>query len=482
MSNTFRMGFARINIDPPLGIAMRGYYKPRYASSILSSLYINAAAFSMQDAQTPEKRWDPDTGEYRETKRSGSNANAVVVLSVDNCGLTARECGQFRAYIAQGTGLRAENIVLHSTHTHTGPYTDSGDSSHFADLQKEEIDTYRSFLQSRLRDAAKMALADMTPTKMGVITGQAPDRVAYIRRYKMKDGSTMTCPPIADPNIDHPIGEPDPRVHLLRFDRAGAESIVIMNYGLHADCLNLDAVSADWPGWMAETFEAAYPGTKVMFLNGCEGDVGSTHVFPEGGDMNDTKISFDNEMKSEGMARFVGRALAGTLLQIYDKAEFVDVDEIAVLCHTVTVPANTATAEQLALAKEYHALHIAGRDSEIPYTAMELTTVVAEAERMLRYENGPDHFDLPLTGIRLGPVALVGIPGEPFTDIGRQLKNAEGWKCIMPMCLTNGSEGYFPMMDAFAEGGYEARSSRYRGGVAEAIIEGGIRLLNALRS
>ena len=84
MSNTFRMGFARINIDPPLGIAMRGYYKPRYASSILSSLYINAAAFSMQDAQTPEKRWDPDTGEYRETKRSGSNANAVVVLSVDN--------------------------------------------------------------------------------------------------------------------------------------------------------------------------------------------------------------------------------------------------------------------------------------------------------------------------------------------------------------------------------------------------------------
>ena len=52
---------------------------------------------------------------------------------------------------------------------------------------------------------------------------------------------------------------------------------------------------------------------------------------------------------------------------------------------------------------------------------------------------------------------------------------------IMPCALTNGSMGYFPMQSAFDEGGYEARSSNYKAGVAEAIIEGGKALLDEMR-
>lgn len=479
--NEFQVGFSRKNIDPPLGIPLKGYYKPRYASGVLSSLYVNAAALSLGERKSPEKQWNPATGNYDARPVSGSNDGIIVLLSVDHCGLHAAECRRLCHAVASESGVPVENIIVQCTHTHTAPVTDSASEAYFTQTDKVKIERYLDFLQQRLCDAANEAIADLKPARMGVITGYAPDRIAYIRRYRMKDGSTMTCPPVNDPQIDHPIGELDQQVHVLRFDRSGADAIVMVNYGLHADCLNLDQVSADWPGWMAETFERAYPGTRVMFLNGCEGDVGSTHVFPEGGDMNDTLISFDNEMKSPGMARFVGRAMAGTILQVYDKAEFVDVDAIHV-CHLdLNVPANKPDPKDLPLARKYIALHDAGKDGEIPYTAMELTTVVAEAARMLKYENGPDAFSLPLTGIQIGPVALLGIPGEPFTDIGRQIKKAKGWKCIMPMCLTNGSEGYFPMKDAFEEGGYEARSSCYKAGVAEAIVDGSIQLLDALK-
>ena len=51
----------------------------------------------------------------------------------------------------------------------------------------------------------------------------------------------------------------------------------------------------------------------------------------------------------------------------------------------------------------------------------------------------------------------------------------------MPCCLTNGSQGYFPMQSAFDEGGYEARSSNYKPGVAEAIIAGAKELLAQLQ-
>ena len=132
-------------------------------------------------------------------------------------------------------------------------------------------------------------------------------------------------------------------------------------------------------------------------------------------------------------------------------------------------------------AHAYKALHEAGRDADIPYTAMELTTVVAEAIRMCNLEDGPEAFQLELTGVRIGDVALIGLPGEPFTDIGRQLKKAAGWRLVLPCCITNGYEGYFPTQDAYAEGGYEARSSVYRAGVAETLIEEGVALLDGMR-
>ena len=291
----------------------------------------------------------------------------------------------------------------------------------------------------------------------------------------------MTCPPVGDPNIDHPIGTLDQRVHVLRFDREGGESVVLVNYGVHADTINGELISSDFPGWMRRTLEAALDGVQCMFIPGAQGDVGSTHVFPEGGDMNDTEISFDNEMKSPGMARFVGRALAGTVLQVYDKVEYIPVDKLQILNKTITVPANVPKPEDMPLAHKYNDLHNAGWDDLIPYEAMELTTVVAEAARMCRLEHGPYSFDLTLTGLRIGDVAMVGIPGEPFSETGKQIKAIGGWKAIMPCALVNGAQGYFPVKSAFDEGGYEARSTNYTSGVAETLVQGTRDLLEEMK-
>lgn len=449
----FHVGYASVNINPTLGIAIRGYYVPRFARGYLDDLEASALALQLGDRQ-------------------------VILISVDSCGLNAAMVNRYRSAIEKATGVKAEDLFLTATHTHTGPFLQHCDVFEADDAP---ILRYADFLEERLIDLVKLAVADLKPARMGFIQGQAPDRIAYIRRYKMKDGTTWTCPPINDPNIDHPIGELDQRVNVLRFDQEGGESIVILNYGVHADTINGDLLSSDWPGWTRRTIAKALDGVKVMCLVGAQGDVGSTHVFPSGGDMNDTEISFDNEMKSPGMARFVGRALAGTILQVYDKAEYVDVDRLQILHRTVDIPANRPAPEDLPRAHLYKELHDAGRDADIPYTAMELTTVVAEALRMCELEHGPDAYHLELTGVQIGPVALVGIPGEPFTGIGVQIKEAEGWSMILPCCLTNGSEGYFPMQDAFDEGGYEARSSRFRPGVAERVIAGGKSLLREMK-
>ncbi|MBQ3556982.1 MAG: hypothetical protein IJA11_04220 [Oscillospiraceae bacterium] len=452
--NTLKVGYAGVNINPPLGIGIYGYFVPRFAQGFVDDLEAHAMALSCGEAP-------------------------CLLIGVDNGGIDADIVDRFRAAMAKAANIPVENIFLHTTHTHTGPLMRVYPDMFEAD--EEPIARYVTFLEERLCDLAVLAIADMKPARMGFAVGHAPDRIAYIRRYRMKDGSTMTCPPINDPNIDHPIGELDQRVNVLRFDQEGGQSIVVLNYGVHADCVNGDLICADWPHWVRKTVAAALDGTKVLCIVGAQGDVGSTHVYPDGGDMNDTEISFDNEMKSPGMARFIGRALAGTILQVYDKVEYVDVDKVSMLHHIVEVKANTPTPEELPLAREYFKLHEEGRDDLIPFEAMELTTVVAEAGRMVRLADGPDTFKLELTGLRIGGVAFVGIPGEPFTGIGVGIKDNEGWDLILPACLTNGNEGYFPMKDAFDEGGYEARSSNYVSGVAEDIIAGGSKLLAEMR-
>ncbi len=432
---------------------MHGYYVPRYAKGFIDDLTASAISFS----------------------KCGNN---FLIVSVDNCSISAELTKRCAAAIEKASGIPKENVFLSATHTHTGPF--SSPTTAFK-VDEGEINKYVDFLVDRIADLAKLAKADMKPARMGYATGHAPDRISYIRRYKMKDGTTQTCPPINDPNIDHPIGELDRRVHILRFDREGGNSVVILNYGIHTDTIGGELISSDFCGWMKRTVKAALDGVETMFIPGIQGDVGSTNVHPLPGDMNDTEISFDNEMKSPGMARFIGRALAGTILQVYDKVAYVDVNDIRLISRDLAVEANIPTKEELTLAKKYKELHDAGRDDLIPFEAMELSTVVAEALRMVRLENAPSHFHLEILGLRLGPVAMIGIPGQPFTPVGVAIKDTPGWDMIMPSSMTNGNDGYFPMLDSYREGGYEARTSSYKAGVSEAIIEYSKNILKELR-
>ena len=205
------------------------------------------------------------------------------------------------------------------------------------------------------------------------------------------------------------------------------------------------------------------------------------NVPPTGGYLNDMFLDFDDVARGYNHAQYMGRVVAGGVMQAFDKVQYVDVDSMKVMQRIIQVPSNKCDPSELPEAHRIHALHLAGRDAELPYEGMMLTTKVAEAARKVRLENGPDSFDMLLSGIRLGNMAFVGIPGEPFMGVGKALKETDGWDLVIPTCLTNGADGYFPMMDAYQEGGYEAGSSPFKAGVAEQIIREGQVLLAQLR-
>ena len=450
MENQLYAGFARSNITPSIGTPIIGYYIERRAEGVLDELEVNAVAFK-------------------------NGASSAIIMSIDNCGLGKAKLDPIRKKISELTGVSADGVFIHCTHTHTGP----GASLTFGD-NDEILKEYWIMLERKCIDAAYLAMQDIKPAKIGYGIGEAK-RIAFIRRFRMKDGSIMTNPGVNNPDIVAPIGEVDERVNVVRIDRENAESIVIANFGNHPDTVGGSLISADWPGFTRRFVEKAIENTKCICLNGMQGDVNHVNVHPTGGDFNDMFNDFDGCSRGYGHARHIGRVLAGAVMQVYDKVNYVESDEIKFLKEDVDIPSNMPTAEELPLARKYVELHRTGKDSEIPYKGMMLTTVVAEAERMLQLEHGPEFFTLPITVVKIGKIAFVGLPGEPFTGIGRAVKDTEGYDLILPCCCTNHSAGYFPMTDAYTEGGYEARGSRFKAGVADRVIEKSKEMLKKLK-
>lgn len=444
---TLKVGFNRVDVTPMLGVKISGYYKERIADGVLDNLEVSTVAYECGDKK-------------------------AIMLSVPHCGLKREIIADFAAAITEATGLNKEQILIHATHTHTGPWVRPENMN---DLET----TYKATLTRKLADSARMALDDLSPAKMGFGMGTAPN-VSFVRRFRMKDGSLQTNPGVNNPDIVAPVGDIDDSVNVIRFDRECGDTVVVVNFANHPDVVGGNKISADWPGMLTHEVEHTLPNTKCAFFNGAQGDVNHVNVHPTGGYLNDMFMDFDDVARGYKHARYIARVVLGGVLQAFDKVEYVDVDSISYVQNTINMPSNRPDPADLPEAERINALHEAGKDAELPYKGMMLTTVVAEAARMLRLKDGPDAFDMELSGLRVGPVAFVGIPGEPFNGIGKGIKAAGTHRMILPMCLTNGSEGYFPMQDAYDEGGYEARSSNFKSGVAEFIIKHSTELLKEL--
>ncbi len=457
MKTGLQAGFARVNVNPPLGIDVNGYYVKRNAEGFLDDLEVNALAVKNGD-------------------------KTILLMAIDNVGIGANY-PDFMQAISDRTSLPIEAIFLHCTHTHTGPSTIAplGCAKGEGDVAEQKlIDDYREFLLNRCMDVATMALADLKPAKMGYGVGLAPN-IAFVRRYRMKDGSVKTNPGVLNPDIVEPIGKVDEKVSVVRFDRDGAETIVLTNMGNHPDTVGGSLISGDWPTLTRHFVEKSLDNTKCIFFNGTQGDVNHVNVHPTKGDFNGMFNDFDGCSRGYEHTKYMARVVTAGVLQAYDKVNYVDDDEIRFMQKTYQIPSNMPDPKDLPLAEKYVKLHKEGRDDEIPYKAMMLTTVVAEANRMVRLKDGPEFFPFLLSAVSIGNVALIGIPGEPFNAVGRALKETEGYDLVIPCCITNGYRGYFPMQDSYDEGGYEARSSSFKAGVGEKIVAYGQELLKEMK-
>lgn len=449
-----KAGFARLDITPPFGYNLVGYFHPRPADGIITPLYVNAVVI--------------DDGEKR-----------AALVTLDAEGATAACTGEMREYTAQMTGIDPDAVFISCIHTHQaiGIYAMGG---------------FHDIVKTRVADAVKLAIDDLKDAKAYIARSKA-EGVAFVRLYRMKDGTTKTNPGlISGPNVAGPIGTPDEEVQLLKFTREGAADIAVVQFQMHPDVIGGTKICHDWPGFVRTYLEKALSdeadghGVHAICFNGAQGD--TAHV-------DRTRVMEGILDKRGGVShsRHIAKVIAGAVMGAYTYAEEVSSDKVfykrqEILVNGVKKP----TPEELALAWEVFNAYAdgaakakaegrdqwdGGKDAIKDYPI----DIVA-ARRAIGLSKGPDVYTLNLSSVGFGDVCFVGFPGEPFTEIGRQTKARSPFKMTFPCCMTNGQEGYFPMKEVFGDvKGYEASSTKFEIGTAERLIEEAAALTEELK-
>ncbi|MBE6966079.1 MAG: hypothetical protein E7441_08620 [Ruminococcaceae bacterium] len=440
-----KSGFSRLDITPLLGVTIPGYFNKRTASGVLDPIYATAVAF--------------DDGEKR-----------AVIIGLDNIGINQIMLDEIRNIITEKCKIAREGIFISCTHTHLGP----GVAKKAVNEGKEEKEIYENpeytaFLKNRLCDLVSIAIKDFAETKMYYIHGRA-ENVAFIRRFRIKDGSIKTNPPLGCPDVVEPVGKADEQSSLLILKRSGKPEIGIVNFQVHPDTIGGDEISADYVKFVRDTYERSIPNSKCLYINGANGNLNHRDVLGVNGAL-------------EGYARteHMGRKIAMSVISNYHAAKKLDGDKISFANKSVMVRYNKGKESEIADALQTVKMY-REKSPETDEEFQELKKVVPMyVPKALRIVSNIDREEkeLYLSAFAVGDVVFAGYPGEPFTELGRYVKDNSKYKLTVVSCCANGFEGYFPTSDAY-EGGYESDSAYYIQGSGEKLMEELTKLVNTL--
>ena len=414
----FKAGFARVEVTPPLGTELTGYFEKRISDGALDAIELNALAIS-------------------------KNEEKALIITGDFMYTGEKMLSEMRELLEEKVGIGAQNIILQSVHQHTSTSPDSVSA-----VGRE----YQEKLKEKYCIVAKKAIEDLAPAKISIAQKETAEPISFVRRFRMKDGSTKTNPGVLNPMIDHPIGNADNTVRLVKFERENEKDIALVGFQTHPDVIGGTKFSADWPGFVRRKTEADIENVHCLLLNGFQGDTNHINV-----KKNETQ---DNYKISEKM----GRIITDAVIKLWDKTEEVPAGEIKARVVMKYLPTNRNGMERIEECIEIRQKYEKGEVME----EFEMGKY-GEIWRISRLAEAPVVQRLPISFISFGKIAIFGLGAEPFTDYADFARAYAPNRFILTACLANGAQDYLPSGAAYSEGGYEARVANFSQEVVDIV-------------
>jgi neutral ceramidase len=424
MSGVFQVGTTKVDITPPLTIPYLGY-EPRHAF--------------FRDVHDPL---------YARALVVGDGETRAVLIAADSIGYSNDILGSGRSFthevrlrVERLTGIPAGHVMLASSHAHSTPET-----IHIRRLlDTPAAQPWLEVLMDQLASAAAMAAQRQRPHTLRIGTGQVHG-LSWSRRIIGQHGKLYAWsdrPPddqVADWGaIDHQVG-------VLLFEGTEGDSrIVVANFACHAVTVQVQPlVSADYPGVAMALVESVMPGCQgSLFLQGACGDQNPLY-----GDTRDFR-----DVERYGL--MLGGEIVAQASELGAPGHPHSVPLVAVAAEQVSFPLRDLPPRGPLLAAYEEAgrkLAAASTEAEKGRWARE-QRLVQEALTLIERGTGPVVGEVQV--LRLGDVALVGVPGEPFVELGLEIKRRSAAPHTLVVGYANGYIGYLATPRAWEQGGYE---------------------------
>ncbi len=444
-ASSLQAGFASVDITPPIGWRMSGYFSERLSTETHDPLLAKAVVLEQERVR-------------------------VALVFCDLISIEGDLATTARQRASKRTGIPAANILICATHSHTGPLyygalrkqLHEATAAKFGEDIHERVD-YRDTLAERLADVVARAYRNLQPVTLE--TGRTEQRgLAFNRRFHMKDGTVVFNPGKTNASIVRPAGMVDPTVGLALFrGRKGQAPLAsITAFALHCDTVGGTHYSGDYPHYLELELRRQLGANFLScFGNGPCGDI------------NHIDVSHGRPQKGHEEARRIGTTLGQTVLAALPTLNAAKPD-LAALGTRIFVPLQTNTAAQIAAAREKMPLVGAKKLKfleEVEVCRIADLALMNQTRRALEVQT-----------FRLSAdTAIVGLPGEVFTDLGLAIKAKSPFQNTLVLELCNDSIAYVPTQRAFVEGSYEIVNSRIAPGGGEMLVETAAKLLRELK-
>lgn len=437
MAQNLKVGLGEVNITPPIGESIPGYFEDRKSTGIHDELYAKTVLLNK--------------GKIK-----------VVVIFCDLIGIEQKTILKVKELIEKEVGIPKENIIIHSTHTHTGAPTVSA-------FGVNENEDYLKILPELLFGSVIEANNNLKEAKIGFGSGKEED-ISFNRRYLMKDGTVRTNPGYGNKNIVKPAGPIDPEVGVIKIeDKMGKLMGILVNFACHPDTVGSDLISAEHPGISSNNLISAdYPGVISKIIKKIKGEDLVT-IFATGTCGNINHCDFIGGKLKRGYFKhteWMGTILAGEVTKVLEKIETQSQSILKIVTKKLDIPVRIPSSQDLKFAQRLIKVGIEGLTEEEKkelksrpnlfgnelFWAKELIYLSQEKKKTEEVE---------VIVIRIGDSALVFLPGEVFVEFGLKIKKNSRFKPTLVIELCNSGLGYIPTNEAFIQNtGYEERLSR----------------------
>jgi hypothetical protein len=360
-----------------------------------------------------------------------------ILSAMDWCVLRGAAFDLFREKMAKAAGIPVTQVAVQTTHTHSAPIADSRAEEIMRAAEKPlphlDLD-WLARITDQAGTAVAMAVHNLQPfTHVGV--GQARvERFASNRRVVGPDGKIkVRYSSSKDPFLQQaPEGKIDPWLKTVTLYDGEAPLVRMHYYASHPQSHYGDGKAhPDTPG-LARSYLENEEGVTQIYFTGCGGDV--------------TAGKYNDGSAVSRMA--MSKQLYSGMIRAIEATRRVPVPELSWKTIDVRFPTRTEPEFSDEAFRKTIADLAAGPTKRL-CAALDL----AWSERVRKRPT------IDLSRLRMGPVDILHLPGEPFVEYQLYAQAARPDRFVAVAGYGEGGTGYICTDAAIAEGGYEPTAS-----------------------